>query len=181
VDRGRDDWEERQPLGEQRVFDRLAVFAGPFDLDAACAVVPGDGVTPDVVIAAVLRLVDCALLAELPGNGARRYVLLETMRRYALDRLRADDGVVAARDRHARWAAAFAEDAAIELGSSGESDWEKRLSDYFDDFRAAHTWLVGRDADASLRLVSALRPYALWRAQSEVFRWAEVAVASILR
>ncbi len=173
------DWSYAQ-LGpiEQRVFDRLAVFAGPFGLDAACSVVAGDAVTPDAVIAAVLRLVDCALLAELPGSGARRYVLLDTMRRYALDRLRADDGVVAARDRHAQWAVAFAEHAAIGLSSSGESDWENRLTDSIDELRAAHTWLVGRDADASLRLVSALRPYALWRGQSEVFRWAEVAVAS---
>ena len=82
------DWSYAQ-LGpiEARVFDRLAVFAGPFGLDGACSVVAGDAVTPDAVIAAVLRLVDCALLAELPGSGARRYVLLETMRQYALDRL----------------------------------------------------------------------------------------------
>ena len=173
------DWSYAQ-LGpiEQRVFDRLAVFTGPFGLDAACSVVAGDAVTPDAVIAAVLRLVDCALLAELPGRGARRYVLLDTMRRYALERLRADDGVVAARDRHAQWAVGFAEHAAIGLASSEEWKWEKRLTDSIDELRAAHTWLVGRDADASLRLVSALRPYALWRGQSEVFRWAEVAVAS---
>jgi predicted ATPase/DNA-binding SARP family transcriptional activator len=173
------DWSYAQldPV-EQRVFDRLAVFAGPFGLDAACSVVAGDAVTPEAVIAAALRLVDCALLAELPGRGARRYVILDTMRRYALDRLRADDGVVAARDRHAQWAVVFVEHAAIGLSSSGESDWENRITDYIDELRAAHTWLVGRDADASLRLVSALRPYALWRGHSEVFRWAEVAVAS---
>ena len=173
------DWSYAQ-LGpiEARVFDRLAVFAGPFGLDAARSVVADDAVPPDAVIAAVLRLVDCALLVELPGRAARRYVLLDTMRRYALERLRADDGVVAARDRHARWAVAFAEHAAIGLSSSQEWDWEKRLTDSIDELRAAHTWLVGRDADASLRLVSALRPYALWRGQSEVFRWAEGAVAS---
>ena len=100
------------------------------------------------------------------------------MRRYALDRLRADDGVVAARDRHAQWAVVFAEHAATGLNSPGESDWENRLTDSIDELRAAHTWLVGRDADASLRLVSALRPHALWRGQSEVFRWADVAAAS---
>ena len=65
------DWSYAQlrPI-EQRGFDRLAVFAGPFGLDAACSVVAGDAVTSDAVIAAVLRLVDCALLAELPGSGA---------------------------------------------------------------------------------------------------------------
>ncbi|MEO3759264.1 BTAD domain-containing putative transcriptional regulator [Mycobacterium sp. B14F4] len=173
------DWSYAQlePI-EQQVFNRLAVFVGPFGLDAACSVVAGDAVTYDAVIAAVLRLVDCALLSELPGSAARRYALLDTMRRYALDRLRADDEVEAARDRHAQWAVVFAEHAAIKLSSSDESDWETRLTDSIDELRAAHTWLVGRNANASLRLVSSLRPYALWRGQSEVFRWADVAVAS---
>jgi ATP/maltotriose-dependent transcriptional regulator MalT len=43
--------------------------------------------------------------------------------------------------------------------------------------RAAHEWLVGRDPPAALRLVAALRPYALWRRAVEVGRWAEVSAS----
>ena len=50
------------------------------------------------------------------------------MRRYALDRLRADDGVVAARDRHAQWAVVFAALLAAETvrGSAATSRAQQR-------------------------------------------------------
>jgi predicted ATPase len=56
----------------QRVFERLATFAGRFDLDAAGAVAAGDGVDPDDVTPAVLRLVECSLLTDHPGVGPNR-------------------------------------------------------------------------------------------------------------
>ena len=73
------DWSYAQlsPI-EQQVFDRLAVFTGSFGLDAACSVVAGDAVTSDAVTAAVLRLVDCALLAEL--RGAARAAMCSSTR-----------------------------------------------------------------------------------------------------
>ena len=160
-------------------FNGSALFAGPFGLDAACAVVAGDAVTSDAVIAAVLRLVDCALLAELPGSWRAPLRAPRGGARYALDRLSADDGVVAARDRQVQWVIVFAQHAAIGLSSSGESDWENRLP-------RLHRRASGRAhlAPSSRRgrqspLASALRPVcAFWRGQSEVFRWADVAVAS---
>ena len=91
---------------EQTVFDRLAVFCGPFDIDAARAVASGDGISPDTVTAAVLRLLDCALLVEQPEPGPRRYALLDTTRRYGIGRLEACDALSAARARHAGWAVA---------------------------------------------------------------------------
>lgn len=173
------DWSYRQlqPV-EQQVFDRLGVFAGPFDMDDATAVVVGDGIDETDVPGAVLRLLDCSLVAERSDRGPLRYSLLDTMRRYALERLTTSDAVVRRRDQHARWAVGLAERAAIGLGTADESRWADAVRHHIDEFRAAHTWLVGRDEDWSLRLVVALRPYALWRAASEPFRWAEVAVAA---
>ena len=173
------DWSYAQlsPV-EQKVFERLAVFRGAFEKEAAGAVAGGDGISPEEVTRATLRLLDCALLAEQPGPGPRRYALLETMRRYGIERLEADDGLIAARDRHARWAVALAERVERGLQSAAEAEWADDLRQGLDELRAAHTWLVGRDPEASVRLVAALRPYALWRGTSEVFRWAEVAVAA---
>ena len=69
---------------EQRVFRRLALFPGPFTLDAAEAVA-GPEAGP-----VVLRLVDCSLLVPpRPGADQRpRYTMLQTLRAYALTRLR---------------------------------------------------------------------------------------------
>ena len=173
------DWSYAQlaPV-EQTVFDRVAVFCGPFDREAARAVASGDGITPDEVTTAALRLLDCALLAEQPGPGPRRYALLDTMRRYGIEHLEDNNGLTAARERHAQWAIALAERVERGLNGAAEAEWASELRRYLDELRAAHSWLVGRDAEASVRLAAALRPYALWRGTSEVFRWAEVAAAA---
>jgi predicted ATPase len=63
---------------EQRVFRLIAAFPGPFALEAAEAVA---GVDAGI---AVLRLVDCSLLAppRRGPHGRARYVMLETLRAY---------------------------------------------------------------------------------------------------
>ena len=68
---------------ERRVFRRLSVFPGPFTLEAA-EMVAGAAAGP-----AVLHLVDCSLLLPpRPGaDGRARYLMLETLRAYGLERL----------------------------------------------------------------------------------------------
>jgi len=85
--------------GERAVLDQRAVFAGSFPLAGAEAVVDTDVVDAD----ALDSLVQQSMLVAEPSTG--RYRLLETVRRYALDRLLADDRLVASRDRHLRWIA----------------------------------------------------------------------------
>ena len=173
------DWSyEALELPAGRVFERLATFAGRFGLDAARAVAAGDDLHPDDVTAAVLRLADCSLLAEHRGAGPNRYSLLDTMRSYGVERLEAQGALASARDRHAQWALELAERAAAGLGGPREGEWARAVREHLDEFRAAHSWLVGRDPERSLRLAVALHPYALWRGQSEVFRWAEVAAGA---
>jgi predicted ATPase/DNA-binding SARP family transcriptional activator len=173
------DWSYTQ-LGslEQQVLDRLSVFRGSFDMDAATAVAAVDETEQAAVVPAVLRLLDCALLTEQPGLGSRRYSMLETVRHYGLERLESDHALHSGRDRHARWALAEAERAALGLATPAEAEWATAIERHMDELRAAHGWLVGHDIESALRLTVALRPYALWRGQSEIFRWAEVAAAA---
>ena len=161
---------------ERSVFDQLSVFASAFDLDAARAVV-GDDFSSDEATAAVLRLVDCSLMGVIRGGEATQYALLDSMRSYGLERLRACAALDAARSRHAAWALGLAEAAANGLASPNEGEWASRVARHFAEFRAAHEWLVGRDPAAALHLVAALRPYALWRRAVEIGRWAEVSAS----
>ena len=161
---------------ERSVFDQLSVFASAFDLDAAHAVV-GDDFSSDEATAAVLRLVDCSLMGVIRGGEATQYALLDSMRSYGLERLRACAALDAARSRHAAWALGLAEAAANGLASPNEGEWASRVARHFAEFRAAHEWLVGRDPAAALHLVAALRPYALWRRAVEIGRWAEVSAS----
>jgi predicted ATPase len=95
---------------ERTVLRRLAVFAGGFGLDAAEAVVAAELVAAYDVLGVLARLVDKSLVqAEESSGGTARYRLLETIRQYALDRLREAGETASARDRHLAWAVAFVE------------------------------------------------------------------------
>jgi predicted ATPase len=101
---------------EQRVFRRLAVFPGPFTLEAAEAVA-GPEASP-----IVLRLVDCSLLVPpRPGADERtRYIMLETLRGYGLDRLREADEEYQVTAALAGYAWTVAERAAAGLATSDD-------------------------------------------------------------
>ena len=85
------DW-SYQLLSDQdkQVFRRLAIFSGPFTLDAA-ETVAGAAAGP-----AVLKLVDCSLIAppRTGPDGRGRYLMLETLRAFGLNRLALQAGLV---------------------------------------------------------------------------------------
>jgi predicted ATPase/class 3 adenylate cyclase len=89
---------------QQAFFRRLGVFAGGGDLDAIAAVtaVPtgaGDGADP---LDRVADLVDASLVTITEGpDGEPRVAILETIRAYARDQIRAADEADAVRSAHA--------------------------------------------------------------------------------
>jgi predicted ATPase len=117
---------------ERRFFRQLAVFAGAFTLDAALAVTTagGRGKAADLLG----RLADKSLVVHECGTpGVWR--LLDTVRAFATDRLRAAGEETRARQRHLGWFAAHAAD--LDQQTSGE--WR-------DDFDvAARNNRVGHD------------------------------------
>jgi non-specific serine/threonine protein kinase len=72
---------------ERRVFERLAVFAGPFQLEPAEAVCGADPVGPANVLDHLGELIDKSLLVAESDTNTVRYRLLQTVRRYAHERL----------------------------------------------------------------------------------------------
>lgn len=87
---------------EQRLLERLAIFAGGCTLASATAVCGGDEVSEDDMLDLLSALVAKSLvLAEMHGE-VTRYRLLESTRAYALERLTAtgDRDIVA--ERHLR-------------------------------------------------------------------------------
>lgn len=89
---------------EQAVLRRIGVFAGGFVLEAAETVAAGGVVEPGDVAPALSDLVDRSLLAVVDdATGGRRFVMLESVRDYALARL-ADAGEAdPTRQRHLSW------------------------------------------------------------------------------
>ena len=133
---------------EQALFTRLGVFAGSFSLAAAEAIgaqfpqkddAPGAGQVMDTLGA----LVDSSLIRPQTRSGEPRFALLETIREYALDRLRNGDEWTEAHDRHAAYFLALAQPADADLTGAGQLAWLDRLETEHDNLWAAMYWLAG--------------------------------------
>jgi len=136
--------------GEQALFARLGVFAGTFGLPAAEAVygdagAPGQADPPGPVIDTVNALVDSSLVQPDPRGDEPRFGLLETIREYALGRLRDSGAWQEAHDRHAAYFAALATPAESELRGDGQLAWLNRLETEAGNLSAVLSWLMDQD------------------------------------
>jgi predicted ATPase len=149
---------------EQAVFARLGVFAGTFDLPAAeavCApatVVLADPGQPPPVMDTLGSLVASSLVQPQASDGEPRFGLLETIREYALDRLRDRGDWREAHDRHAAYFLAFAEPTPAELQGPGQLAWLDRLETEHGNLGATMSWLVRQKNESAIHL-----SWATWR------------------
>jgi predicted ATPase/class 3 adenylate cyclase len=161
------DWSyDLLPGTAQRLFRRMAVFAGGADLAAIEAVADPDGRLGDI-LDLLTTLVDANLVRRLDDSGDEaRFGMLETIREYALEQLSLSDEQPDLRRRHADHWVEMAERA---TGASGPDQLERiRLLDgEVDNLRAALDWTVhAQEAALGLRLAVALEDY--WRLGSHV-------------
>jgi tetratricopeptide (TPR) repeat protein len=153
---------------ERALLWRLSVFAGGFTLDAAEAVSAGggDGDRTPIDAADVLdllgRLVDKSLVVADDQGRLVRYRLLETVREYAAERLRADGEARATRERQAGWCLALAQTAWPHRQGPGESAWLERLTVEHDNIRTALGWCLTDEGDVALGLRLAARLWWVW-------------------
>jgi non-specific serine/threonine protein kinase len=144
---------------EQRLFDALGAFPASFDADAAVAVAAAVGLQRWDVLDGLIALVSQSLLAAEEGpDQAGRYRLLETMRAYVRQHLTAGQ-LARLRRAHARFYAAFAEQAGPELFGPAQLEWLRRIRAERDNLHAAITWALARGGQAprfAFRIVAAL-------------------------
>jgi predicted ATPase len=158
---------------EQAVLMHLAVFASGCGIEAAEAVASElrienaelknprhDGVTLNSqfsILNLIESLLDQSLVRQETGpDGEPRFMLLETIREYALDRLAADGGLEDTRRRHAAYYVALAHSAAPQLRGAGQERWLLRLHADYHNLRAALEWLVDHDPATGLRCAADL-------------------------
>jgi predicted ATPase len=170
--RGAIDW-SHDLLGpaEQKLFRRLSVFVGGCTLEAAEAVCDTKSDLGLDLLDGIDSLMDKSLLQKIePAGGEPRFVMLETIREYGLERLASSGEELLTRRAHAAYCVVFAEDNDSErsrgFGKLQEpargpiedgSGWLDRLEAEHDNFRAALDWLIENgEADWGLRLGAAL-------------------------
>jgi non-specific serine/threonine protein kinase len=158
---------------ERRLFRRLSVFSGPFELAAAEAVGASADLPADTVLVRLSGLVDKSLVVPAAGPGGRTWCrMLETVRQYAAERL-ADGGEGdETRRKHADHFLAMAEAAATFERRPGQAEWLARLEFDHEDLRAALLWCRAHDHGRWVRLVVALGWFWLVRGHlSEGREW----------
>jgi predicted ATPase/DNA-binding CsgD family transcriptional regulator len=155
---------------EQRLFRWLAVFEGVFSLEAAEAVALGGKIIPALKV--VAALIDKSLLQqyEMEGQEPRLY-LLENIREYGLDRLKARGELERCRDAHAAYYLRLSEQAGAALPEARRT-WVKQLEQEHENLRAALSWLLSRnETETVLRIASALQVYWIFSRRLSEGRW----------
>ena len=149
---------------ERIVFERLSVFAGGWDLDAAEAVTPGGDVDESQVLDLLAALVGKSLVQAEAMHESTRYRLLETIRHYAAERLavRADSDP---RDAHRDYYLALVETAEARYRTPDEQRWLDTIEAEFDNIRAALAFSITDplSAEPGLRLAVGLRAFVFAR------------------
>jgi predicted ATPase len=156
---------------EKIVFRRLSIFAGGFTLEAAADVTGSDGVTEGQVVDAMERLASKSLIEIDHECEEPRLRMLEPVRQYAAERLRAAgerDEIVR---RHLAWVVRFA--SAAGRGFLAEQlVWSARLRGEHDNIRQAlEVALAGIDREAALRITGALGIAWYTMGQPDGRRW----------
>jgi predicted ATPase len=145
---------------EQKLFRRLAVFAGGFTLTAAEAL--AQAAEDPSVLDGVVALVEQSLLRQMPSVADEpRYLMLETVREFGLEQLTASGEADGVEQRHAahflQLAGGLVQDTPLLMNLQSLS----RVAAEIDNVRIALTWFDDHGEVEALLRLSAM-PWGLW-------------------
>jgi predicted ATPase len=143
---------------EQKLFRRLSVFVGGCDLEGVEAVCDTKGDLDLDLLDGMASMVDKSLAQQVEqAKGESRFVMLETIREYALEKLEASGEEAMTKRAHAAYCLVLAEEEATEQSEAEGAEWLERFALEHDNFRASLEWLTETgDAEWGLRLGTAL-------------------------
>jgi predicted ATPase/DNA-binding SARP family transcriptional activator len=158
---------------ERALLERLSVFAGPFDLAAAEAVAAG-GAGAAAVTDLLGGLVERSLVVAESSPFHRRFRLLETVRQFAAEHLRAHGEADRVAADHALWCTA--EIARIHglLTGPGEIEGVARLGELWPNLRSAvDAACASGDRETAHALVGPIATEIALRGRREIGDWSE--------
>jgi predicted ATPase len=167
---------------ERELFDRVAIFAGSFSLDAAGVVCAGDGIEQEDLLDLIDSLADKSLVVVDTRGKQERFRVLESTREYALTKLAASGKRERLAHRHAGYFRDFTQMAERSFGAKPLSEWLAILDPEIENVRAAMDWAIASDQDVALggSIAGALEMF-WWHggAEAEGLRWIKAALRKI--
>jgi len=152
------DWSyDLLPVEEQVLLNRLSICAGGFTLDTAIAIASEDGVSGVNIVEGIANLVAKSLVIIGGGKPGGRWLLLETIRVYALEKLMASGEAREIARRHAQRFRTMLE------SRSSDGSRPGRLAEHgqeIDNIRSALSWAFaeGGEGAAGVALTVAFVP-----------------------
>ena len=164
---------------EQRLFERLSVFAGGCDLATAEAVCADAGVAGADLVDLVHALVDKSLVNVVPGAHDVRLTQLQTLAQYGREKLAERGDAARIRDAMAAHFADLAAASAAAYVGDRQRAWLMAVDREQDNLRAALEWAVANDdAETALAIAGgASWPHWLAGTMIEGQRWLDAAFA----
>src|SRR3984893_16562101 len=145
--------------GARRLLARVSGFAGGGNLDR---LEPVCGPVEDIggdVLGGLDWLAEERLLRRPPAFDEPRFLMLQTIRDFAMERLEESGEAHAIRDRHLAAFIALAQQAQPHLFGPRRKEWLDRLEEDHDNLRAALDWAVAsKDAHSAMELSA-----GMWR------------------
>jgi predicted ATPase/class 3 adenylate cyclase len=155
---------------EQQLFRRLSAFAGACDYDAAEQVA---GAGPDTL----QSLLDKSLLRRRDDTGAPRYWMLETLREYAAEQLRAVGESDELERRHLEHFASVARDC-FDDTLAGDHDYDRLLQER-ENLRLALEHALSTNPELALETALALS--VVWRQRGDYREGREKLAAALAK
>lgn len=157
------DWSyQLLPDAEQRLLRRLAIFSGEFTLDAAIAVAGDRGSTTSEVTEGISNLVAKSLVSLDGSAPTSRWRLLETIRAFAMNKLKDCDEVAAAAARHAEYYLAVFQGSEDAWATLPLPEWLNVYGRQIDNLRAALDWAFSPEGDPSCAIALTISAAPLW-------------------
>jgi predicted ATPase/DNA-binding CsgD family transcriptional regulator len=142
--------------GARRLLAACSVFRGGASLggiESVCSTAVDIGVD---VLDGLAELVDQSLVRRVEGDISPRFMMLETIREYAAERLAEMPETARVRQAHAATFLAMTDDARLGLTGPAEKDWLARLEVEHNNVRAAIDWCRQKSPSDALRLAASM-------------------------
>ena len=167
---------------EQLLWQRMSIFAGGSQLDAATEVcVDGEVGRPDVV-ELVGALVDkSVLVAADAGDGSTRFLMLDSLAEFGRERLRAADEFDRWRERHLDWCSLMASRFRADWAGAHQAALLRRVRAEHANLGAALEFCATGSVrpEATLQIASDLEPYWVTAGRADEARhWLQVGLAT---
>ena len=133
---------------EQRLFQRLAVFAGGFDLQAAENVCVAEGIEREQILDLLTQVLAKSLVLVREQDGTTHYRMLEPIWQYAQDRLRESGAMPAVQRRHLDYFLRVAQETEPRLLGPEQRLASEELEAGHANLLAALRWAAENDPEA---------------------------------